>query len=261
MSKHTTTSRSVRKWRVAILIPTYNEVTNIEILLDNIVKSLNTVPRDIVSTIFILDDNSADGTAKAAERYSKKLKGEKIKLVVINRPRKEGLGSAYINGFRIALRRGFDVIQQMDADLSHNPSYLPEFIKQGRTHDMVIGSRYVPGGGTPDWPLFRRLLSRGGNFYNRIFLGKEIHDYTGGYNQFRASTLKNIDFESLHNGYCFFLELKWSVSKATNKVCEVPIIFIDRKHGSSKIPKKTIAQNLLLTQQLWWKSFFHAKTE
>lgn len=259
MSKNTVYNRrKQRGWRVAILIPTYNEVTNIQTLLEEIANVTKSIQRGIEITVFVLDDNSADGTAKLAKQQGKKLARPNFSVQVIDRPKKAGLGMAYIDGIKIALKGGYDAIQQMDADLSHNPQYLPRFIELGKSHDMVVGSRYIKGGGTPDWPLFRRLLSKGGNFYNRLFLGSQIHDYTGGFNQFKANILRTVNLNQLHSGYCFFLELKWSINQKTTNVCEIPIIFMDRQYGSSKIPKKTIAQNIILTQQLWLKKIINA---
>jgi dolichol-phosphate mannosyltransferase len=236
--------------KLAIAVPTYNEATNIKKLLPAIKKSLKGYP-ELDCTVFVVDDNSPDGTAEAAEKLAKKLGGKHFSVKVIKRKQKEGLGKAYIYAFKKILPQKFDYILQMDADLSHDPKYLPRFLDATENADFVVGSRYVKGGGTPDWQWHRRLLSKGGNLYTRVMLGSRITDYTGGYNLYSAKLLKKIDLGGLQDGgYGFLIELKYRASQHCEGVRQVPIVFMDRQHGDSKIPQGIIVKNLALVAHL-----------
>ena len=169
----------------------------------------------------------------------------------MHRMGKDGLGKAYVAGFHQLLKKNYTHILQMDADLSHDPKYIPEFIQAAKTADFIVGARYIKGGATPDWAWHRKLLSRFGNLYTRLFLGSKIHDYTGGYNMYSADLLRAIDLATLQaGGYGFLIELKYRAVTHAKIIHEVPIVFMDRLHGTSKIPRSTIIKNLLLVPQL-----------
>lgn len=239
--------------RLAIVTPTYNEIDNIEKLLTSLQSISIEHPKDNFS-VFVIDDSSPDGTADLVEALTPKLKRKNFSINLITRKEKDGLGRAYIFGFNKVLSQNnkFDYILQMDADLSHNPVYITGFLHQAREGaDFVVASRYMPGGGTPDWPWYRQLLSRGGNLYTRIFLGNKITDYTGGYNLYKASLLKKMNTDSIESGgYGFLIDLKYRALQEAKHVAQVPIIFIDRQHGSSKIPKNTIIKNFILVPKI-----------
>jgi len=236
--------------KLAIAIPTYNEAANIKKLLPAISKSLQKLD-DVECSVFIIDDNSPDNTAKVAEDLGLKLKTKRFKVAVLKHGAKEGLGKAYIFGFRRILDLNFDYILQMDADLSHDPKYIPAFLAATVNADFVVGSRYVKGGATPDWAWNRKILSRGGNIYTRMFLGSRITDYTGGYNLFSSNLLRSIDLDMLQpSGYGFLIELKFKSLKNCNNITQIPIVFMDRQHGTSKMPKSTIFKNLLLVPKI-----------
>lgn len=238
--------------KLAIAIPTYNEAKNIKKLVAEIKKTV--AKAGVTTTVLIIDDNSPDGTGKIADLLKKSERTKEFKVEVLHRLQKNGLGKAYIDGLNLLLGQNFTHMMQMDADLSHNPKYIRDFLSavQNNHADFVVGSRYIKGGSTPDWSIGRKLLSRFGNLYTRAFLGSRIHDYTGGYNLYSYDLLTKIDPSSLKEtgGYGFLIELK---SKATNKCnhsIEVPIIFMDRQHGSSKMPKSTLLKNLLLVLKI-----------
>jgi dolichol-phosphate mannosyltransferase len=232
--------------KLALTIPTYNEAKNLELLLPSIKKVLKTA-KDLQVTVFVIDDNSPDKTAAVADRLGRQLKSKNFSVKVINKPTKEGLGAAYIYGFKKILRQDFDFIMQMDADMSHNPVYIPKFIAATKKADLVIGSRYIEGGSAPDWGLLRKILSRGGNFYARLLLSRKITDYTGGFNLYSSGLLKSLNLGAIEApGYGFLIQLKYRALKKCQAIKEVPIVFNDRQHGKSKIPKDTIIKNLLL---------------
>jgi dolichol-phosphate mannosyltransferase len=235
---------------LAIAIPTYNEARNIKKLLLSLANK--TAKRsNLRVTVFVIDDNSPDGTGEIVKQLGRELKNPSFSVMVINRPKKEGLGKAYIDGLSRILKQKFDFILQMDADFSHNPKYLIEFVKSADSADFIVGSRYVPGGGTPDWALIRKVQSKLGNFYIRIFLGSKIHDYTGGYNMYSARLLEQLDLDSIKaSGYGFLIELKYRALKSCKNVQEVAIVFNDRQHGKSKIPRDTILKNLVVVPRI-----------
>lgn len=235
--------------KLAVAVPTYNEITNVKKLLPALKKYLAKTDADC--TVYIIDDNSPDGTAAAAQKLGKDLKNPSFKVTVLKRPKKEGLGKAYVFAFHKILEKNYDFILQMDADLSHNPKYLPQFLQAAKDADFVVGSRYIKGGSTPDWQLHRKLLSRGGNTYTRLLLSSRISDYTGGFNLYSSELLKSIDLDSLQaSGYGFLIELKYKALQKCQDVRQVPIVFMDRQHGSSKIPRGIIIKNLVLVAKL-----------
>ena len=230
--------------KTLIIIPTYNEKENVEKLLELIYEVKNDV------NILIVDDNSPDKTYEIIE----KLMEEKYKdrLFIIKRAGKLGLGTAYIAGFKWALERDYNYIFEMDADFSHNPKYIPDFLKEIETHDLVIGSRYVPGGGVVNWGVIRKFISRGGSLYSRVILGAPIKDFTGGFKCFRRETLEKLNLDKIvSNGYSFQVELNYKVWLKGMKIKETPIIFEDRTLGQSKMSKKIFLEAIL--KVLWMR--------
>lgn len=228
--------------RVLVVLPTYQESANVEEVLRRVRVAL---PE---ASILVVDDASPDGTADIADRV-----GQEIDLVeVMRRPAKSGLGSAYRDGFRRGLADGFDVLVEMDSDLSHDPAALPSLIAgldQGA--DLVIGSRYVPGGSIPDWSWYRRALSRWGNRYAARVLGMEICDATSGYRAYRSSTMSKVDFHNVKaDGYGFQIEMAYRFLAVGGTVTEVPISFVDRLRGTSKMTGRIVVEALLLVT--WW---------
>ncbi len=223
--------------RTLIVIPTYNEAENLGPITEAV---LSGTPSDV--EILLVDDGSPDGTGKLADKIAEK----NPRFHVLHRPRKLGLGTAYVNGFRWGIEKGFDALIEMDADFSHHPKYLPQMLELLERHDGVIGSRYVPGGGTLNWGLGRRLLSRCGSIYSRVILGAPIRDFTGGFNGWRASLLKAVDLQSLKSdGYSFQIELKYRAYVNRFNLVEFPIIFEDRKIGKSKMNRRIVFEALL----------------
>jgi len=224
-----------------IIIPTYNERENIERLVQEIQK-LN---RDF--HVLIIDDNSPDGTGRIADGLAKKYS----KVFVIHRPAKLGLGTAYITGFKHALENSYDLVFTMDADFSHQPGYLINLLEKAKEYGLVIGSRYVKDGEIQNWPLHRLILSRGANIYVRMVTRLPIFDSTGGFNCYRREVLEKIDFDTIiSEGYGFQIEMKYRVWKSRFSIREVPITFIDRARGTSKISKRIIFQALFLVWKL-----------
>jgi len=240
--------------KVAIATPTFNEAKNIPALITTVAEVCKNFP-GIDFTLLVIDDNSPDKTADVAERTAQHIKLPNFRVQLLRRKLKDGFGKAYVNGFDILLAQPFDYIIQMDADLSHSPTYLRDFIAAAKAgHDFVVASRYLKGGGTPDWSLHRKLLSRSGNLYSRLFLGSTITDYTGGYNMFAKSLLKKIDTNTLSaGGYGFLIELKYRALQQAQSTIQIPIIFHDRQHGESKIPKSTLIKNFILVPRIRFK--------
>ena len=214
--------------KALIIIPTYNEIKNIEALLEAIFKEVPSV------NILVIDDASPDGTGQLIDRLIKEKYPDS--LFVRHRPGKNGLGTAYIEGFQWGLGKGYDVFIEMDADFSHNPAYLPQMLSLIEKHDCVIGSRYVAGGGVENWGLIRRIISWGGSLYARLVLLTNVHDFTGGFNCFRRENLIAIKPKTiLSKGYCFQIEMKFRHKLLGKEVYEMPIIFPDRVAGTSKM--------------------------
>ncbi len=217
-----------------LVLPTYNEAENIERLVAAALEKLPTGSR-----VLIVDDSSPDGTGEIADRIAA---GDE-RIEVLHRPRKEGLGPAYVAGFRRALADGAGLIFQMDVDFSHQPAYLPRLLDATRRADLVIGSRYVPGGGVRDWGVARRAISRGGSAYARLVLGLGVHDLTGGFKCFRREVLEQIDLDSLQSrGYAFQVELTYRAIQQGFNVMEVPIVFRDRRVGASKMDRSIVLE-------------------
>lgn len=219
-----------------VVIPTYNEAENIGHLLPQILVN----PR---FRVLVVDDGSPDGTGAIV----RKLATDEPRLGLLSRAGKLGLGSAYLAGFRRALDEGADFIFEMDADFSHDPSYLPALLAAAEAGaDLVLGSRYVKGGGTTDWGLGRQMISRGGNLYAGIILGLPIADATGGFRCYRRRVLSSLDLSRVRsNGYAFQIEMAYRARRAGFKLVEVPIIFPDRRVGQSKMSRRIVVEALI----------------
>jgi dolichol-phosphate mannosyltransferase len=221
--------------RIVVIIPTFNELTTLPVIVSRVRAS---VPE---AHILVADDNSPDGTGRLADE----LAAEDDHVHVMHRLGKEGLGAAYLAGFAWALQEGYDVVVEMDADGSHQPEQLPRLLDALREADLVLGSRWVPGGRTENWPKSRQFISRGGTAYTRLMLGVPIHDATGGYRAFRADTLRKLDLhEVASQGYCFQIDLAWRAVQRGLRVREVPITFVERTSGTSKMSRKIVAEAL-----------------
>lgn len=239
-----------RPVRLTVVVPTYNEAASLPPLLSVLDAELAALP-SVDARVLVVDDGSPDGTGAIAEQLAAAKSFRHVYLDVVHRPRKDGLGRAYVDGLNRAIAAGADAVLQMDADLSHHPQHLRTMLAALDDADVVVGCRYIEGGSTPDWSLGRRLLSRFGNLYARAWLGSTITDYTGGYNLFRSDLLRRIDLSTLHaDGYGFMIELKYAAMVAGARVRQVPITFRDRRVGSSKIPRDTMVKNLLLVPRV-----------
>jgi dolichol-phosphate mannosyltransferase len=218
-----------------MVIPTYNEALNIEWIVGRLRAAQPGVD------VMIVDDNSPDGTGHLAD----KLALDDAQVSVLHRTAKDGLGAAYLHGFRVALDAGYDVIGEMDADGSHQPEQLHRLLDRLATADLVIGSRWIPGGSVVNWPRSREFLSRGGNFYVRLLLGVRIKDATAGYRVFRRSTLEAISIDTVESaGYIFQTDMAWRTLQAGLRVAEVPIEFIERERGDSKMSGAVASESL-----------------
>lgn len=228
--------------QVLVVIPTYNEVENIE----SIVSRTRAAVDDI--DVLIADDNSPDGTGEVADR----LASSDDHVHVLHRPGKQGLGAAYLAGFQWGLDAGYGVLVEMDADGSHQPEQLHLLLQAlADGADMVKGSRWVRGGSVVNWPTGRKVLSRGGSAWTRLWLGLPVKDATGGFNAFKAATLRGINLDEVASaGYCFQIDLAWRAVKAGYKVVEVPITFVEREYGESKMSRNIVVEALVRTT-LW----------
>ncbi|GMO58845.1 MAG: hypothetical protein Ta2A_04530 [Treponemataceae bacterium] len=221
-----------------VTIPTYNEAQNIELFIKAVFEH---VPKN--AEVLVIDDNSPDGTARLVERL---LPDYPKRLHLLNRPEKQGLAAAYLAAFDWGASRGYDTFLEMDADFSHKPEYIPQMLAEIQTHDVVIGSRNITGGGVEGWSALRNLVSKGGSLYSRIVLGCPIKDLTGGFNMWRKSALEKIGLHSIiSKGYSFQVEMKYKAYSAGCSIKEIPIIFPDRKFGKSKMSKKIFLEALV----------------
>lgn len=222
--------------KTLIIIPTYNEIENIEKLILAIRDKVDGI------SILVVDDNSPDGTGALVA----KLKKDDPGLHLLSRAGKLGLGTAYIAGFKYALERDFEYIFEMDADFSHDPCYLPDFLSAIKDADLVLGSRYVPGGGVENWPFYRKIISKGGSLYSRIILSVPYRDLTGGFKCFKRSTLEAIALDEIRSeGYSFQIEMTYRVHRKGLKIKETPIIFKDRLEGISKMSWKIFLEAII----------------
>lgn len=235
--------------RVLIIIPTYNESENIV----NLIRRINSLAVDgFKIDMLIVDDNSIDGTSKLV----KELKLENVK--VIDREKKMGLGTAYICGFKYAIENNFDHVFEMDADFSHDPDSISDFLKHAKDYDLIIGSRYIQGIAVVNWPLSRLMISLGASIYTRIITFLPVKDVTAGFMCYKVSSLKQIHLDSVRsNGYSFQIEMKFRMWKKKFKILEIPIVFIDRRAGVSKMSKKIVYEASFMVWKLKFMSLFN----
>jgi dolichol-phosphate mannosyltransferase len=226
-----------------VVLPTYDEAENLESITAAILVALP------AATLLVVDDGSPDGTGQLADR----LAGADLRVRVLHRTAKAGLGRAYLAGFRVALDGGATAVLQMDADWSHDPASLALLLDPvtAGSADLVIGSRYTPGGGVVDWGIARRVISRGGSIFARLVLGLPARDLTGGFKAWRASTLAKIDFDGVHaGGYVFQIEMTYRANRVGARIHEVPITFRDRRVGQSKMSRRIVLEALVVVCQL-----------
>jgi dolichol-phosphate mannosyltransferase len=226
--------------RALVIIPTYNELENIQAIIPEVLQ------QDPCFEVLVVDDNSPDGTAASVQ----KLMHGNPRIHLLQRERKMGLGTAYVAGFRYAIKEGFDFVCEMDADFSHDPKVLPEFLKSIREYDLILGSRYIKGVNVINWPMKRLLLSYFANQYTRIITGMPVKDSTGGFKCFRVDILKAINLDAVRsNGYAFQIEMSFKAWKKGFRIHEIPIIFMDRRVGVSKMSKKIVREAVTM---VWW---------
>ncbi|MBT8383600.1 MAG: polyprenol monophosphomannose synthase [Ignavibacteria bacterium] len=233
--------------KTLVIIPTYNELENLPKLLPEVFSQEENI------NVLIVDDNSPDGTAEYVEEEMKNNK----RLHIIKRNSKLGLGTAYIAGFKYALENGYDYVLEMDADFSHDPDEIENFLREIQNQDLVIGSRYRNGVNVINWPMSRLLLSWFANLYTKFITGMPIKDATGGFKCFRRQVLEAIDLDEVKsNGYAFQIEMNFKVWKKGFRIKEMPIIFVDRMKGMSKMSKKIVREAIIMVWKLRLKSMF-----
>ncbi|MCK2035744.1 polyprenol monophosphomannose synthase [Microbacterium sp. SSW1-49] len=235
--------------RALVILPTYNEAENIGPLVDRLRLSVPT------ADLLVVDDGSPDGTGGIADELARRDEA----VHVLHRPGKSGLGAAYLHGFSWARQHGYGVVVECDADGSHHPEELERLLDAVRTADVVIGSRWVPGGAVEDWPVSRRTLSRAGSAYARAALHLPQHDVTSGYRAFRAAALDRIGLDGIQSeGYCFQIEMLWRANNAGLSIAEVPITFTDRRLGASKMRGRIVAEAMWRVTRWAWESRSHS---
>jgi dolichol-phosphate mannosyltransferase len=233
--------------RAVVCLPTYNERENLEPM----VRALGAVLDTTRDHVLVIDDSSPDGTGELADGLARELEW----VEVLHRPVKEGLGPAYVAGFRHALAAGAELVLEIDCDFSHDPRDVPRLIQAAADADLVLGSRYVRRGGVANWGLGRRIVSRGGSLYARVVLAIGVHDLTGGFKCFRRTALEAIDLDALSaRGYAFQIETTYRVIRAGLRVTEVPIRFVDRRVGESKMTRAIVAEAMWKVPQLRWRA-------
>jgi len=227
--------------KTLVIIPTFNEKENIGKIIPLVLK------QDQEIEVLVVDDNSPDGTGKMVEE----LKASNPRIKLLTRPKKSGLGTAYIAGFDYALQNGYDYIFEMDSDFSHDPNYIPDFLKTVSNSDLVLGSRYIRGVNVVNWPMTRLLLSYFANVYARWITGLPIKDSTGGFKCFRREVLEKIGLDNIHsNGYAFQIEMSFRAWKKGFRIKEIPIIFVDRRAGESKMSKRIVREAIWMVWKL-----------
>jgi dolichol-phosphate mannosyltransferase len=230
---------------ILVVIPTYNEAENVDRLVGEVLAQRPD------TEILVVDDNSPDGTGDIVER----LRAGNPRVHLIRREAKMGLGTAYVTGFKYALERGYDFVFEMDADFSHNPKEIPNFVAKMDRCDLVVGSRYTNGVRVVNWPIRRLLLSFAANVYTRFITGLPVHDATSGFKCFKRSVLENIDWDQIRsNGYAFQIETTFLAWKKGFRVCEIPIIFVDRRSGVSKMSRKIVNEAAFMVWKLKLRS-------
>jgi len=231
--------------RALIIIPTYNELENIQSIIPEVLS------QDPRIEVLVVDDNSPDGTADAVKGMMK----EEPRIHLLERERKMGLGTAYVAGFKYAIENNYDFVFEMDADFSHDPGALPGFLEAIEEYDLVLGSRYIQGVNVINWPMKRLLLSYFANQYTRIVTGLPVRDATGGFKCFRVEVLKAIDLDQVRsNGYSFQIEMSFKAWKKGFRIHEIPIIFMDRRVGISKMSKKIVREAVTMVWRLRFQS-------
>ena len=234
--------------KTLVVTPTYNEAENVERIMNAVLS------QDPSIEILIVDDNSPDGTAQIVE----KIQASNNRVHLLKRAGKMGLGTAYVEGFKFAINNNYDLVMEIDADFSHDPNEIPNFLKRIQEFDVVLGSRYINGVRILNWPIRRLILSYGASLYTRIITGMPIKDATGGYKCFRIAVLKSINLDNIHsNGYAFQIEMNYKAWKKGFKIFELPITFVDRTHGTSKMSKKIVYEAVLLVWKLKFKSLIN----
>jgi dolichol-phosphate mannosyltransferase len=235
--------------KVLVIIPTYNEAENILNIIPEVLHFSNS---KYEFNILVVDDNSPDGTANLVETNFNK------NVFILKREKKSGLGTAYVAGFNYAIENNFDLVFEMDADFSHDPKYLPKFLEKIENgYDLVVGSRYIDGVSVVNWPISRLILSYTANIYTRIITGLKVKDTTAGFMCYRVPVLSQIELEKVKsNGYSFQIEMKFKLFKKGFKITEIPILFIDRRAGSSKMSRKVVYEAYLMVWKLKIRSIF-----
>ena len=233
-----------RPERALVIVPTYNERQNVEKLIESVLG------QDRRLNVLVVDDGSPDGTGELVDRIA----AGNGRVHALHRPRKMGLGTAYIAGFKWALERGFDLVFEMDADFSHDPNHLPQFLEAAGEADLVLGSRYRHGKVTVvNWPIARLILSYSANIYARAVTGMPLYDATGGFKCFRRAVLEAIDLNDVRsNGYAFQIEMSFRAWRRGFRIVEIPIVFVDRTEGESKMSKKIIREAVWMVWRLRW---------
>lgn len=233
--------------KTLVIIPTFNEAENIVRMIPAVLS------QDPSIDVLVVDDASPDGTASRV----KAMKDHGSRIHLLERPGKMGLGSAYVEGFRFALRNTYECIFEMDADFSHSPNEILNFLKHMNEYDLVIGSRYIDGIRILNWPIQRLILSYAANVYSRFMTGMPLHDATGGYKCFRRKVLEAVDLDSIgSNGYAFQIEINYKVWKRGFRILEIPIVFLDRRIGDSKMSKDIVYEAFFMLWKLRLRSFF-----
>ena len=234
--------------RILVVIPTYNEAENIGRLLPIVLRQAEQIE------VLVVDDRSPDGTATQVREM---MKGES-RIHLMEREGKMGLGSAYVAGFKFALGNGYDYVFEMDADFSHNPQEITHFLEKISDYDLVIGSRYTNGVRVLNWPIRRLMLSYSANVYTRIMTGLPVYDATGGYKCYRRAVLEAIDLDRIKsNGYAFQIEMSYKAWKKGFRITEIPITFLDRRSGASKMSKHIVYEAVFMLWKLRFQSMFH----
>ncbi len=229
------TETTAPRRRALVCLPTYDEKDNVGPMTEAILAATPDVD------ILVIDDNSPDGTGQLADAIA----AREPRVKVLHRAGKEWLGKAYLAGFAWALSHGYELVLEMDADFSHDPKYLPGMLEASKEADLVLGSRNVPGGGTVNWGILRKIISRGGSFYARTILGLPVRDLTGGFKCFRRRVLESIDLPTVEcTGYAFQIELTYRTLRKGFRVKEFPIVFVDRRVGQSKMSKRIVLEAL-----------------
>jgi dolichol-phosphate mannosyltransferase len=236
--------------RALLIIPTYNERDNIARMISDVLAQQERVP-EVSLNILVVDDNSPDGTAEVVKEVQAHETGDDRHVHLLSRAGKMGLGTAYVAGFKFGLREGYDYIFEMDADFSHDPAEIPNFLREIKTYDLVIGSRYIPGASVANWPKSRLLLSYNANVYARLITGIPVKDATGGFKCFRRKVLETIDLDDIRsNGYAFQIEINFRAWRKGFTIREIPITFVDRQEGASKMSKAIVREAVTMVWKL-----------